>query len=492
MTTKERVKRYKNSLELSCRQVRLMLIVLAAAASFMGFFSFMLLGGTTPTDNALLSLFSVTFALLCSGGVVLLPIIFRELYSKPVADTVYSLPLSSNERFLAKLWIIGEYHLLPVVCTAVLVGISAVVFCGGNTWASGMIVRYLLVMVIEAAFADAACLLFINFCGSLLCCIYVPAAATVLLSLAPMLVVGCYRYFSGIYAFSTEPQSDVLNSFGVSEIVRSFFDSHYIDAPDSSILALMLIEPVLAVVFTLLALAVYGRRNGLQAGKPFANGFFYTVFICFAVIAGFAAGLRNRALFAAVIYGVGAGLIVAATRYRKRLDLHELCVTLVHCAAAMAGATAAVFLVYITYGFGGGHARPENYVVDNCHVEFHSNEQYFQGETSWYLDYDEVIRRGSQREAATAIFEELSRLQAVKPRHTVSDFPDFFILGRERYTPDIPRSETAAFTLECLGAGNYKDRYYYFSAVIRKDQVGELFAALEARGVPLMNDSDVG
>ena len=485
MTTKERVKRYKNSLELSCRQVRLMLIVLAAAAGFMGFFSFMLLGGTTPTDNALLSLFSVIFALLCSGGVVLLPIIFRELYSKPNADTVYSLPLSSGERFMTKLWIIAEYHLLPVACTAVLVGISAVAFCGSNSWASGMILRYLVVMLVEAAFTDAACLLFICFCGSLLCCIYVPAAATVLLSLAPKLCCGCYRYFSGIYAFSPEPQSDVLESFGSAEIVRSFFDSHYIDAPDSSILALIIIEPVLAVVFALLALTVYSRRNGLQAGKPFASGFFYNVFICFAVIAGFAAGLRSKALFAAIIYAVGAGLIVAATRYRKRLDIHELCVTLVQCAASMAAATAAVFVVYITYGFGGSHASPEKYILDNCHVEFHSNEQYFQGETSWYLDYDEVSRRGIQREAATAIFEELSRLQAVKPRHTVSDFPEFFILGRERYTPDIPRSETAAFTLECLSAGNYKDRYYYFSAVIRKDQVGELFSALEARGVPL-------
>lgn len=487
MTTTERIKAYKKSLGQSCRPVKLTLWAAAGAAAFMGCFGFLLMGSFSPLDNAFFSLFVHLYGMLCCGGIVLLPALFREFYSKADADSVYSLPLSGTERFAAKLWLLAEYQLLPVVTAGAAVGLFALLFCGSNEWARGLVLRYLLVMLSQTVFADGAGLLFICFTGSLLCSVYVPAAATLMLSLVPELAVGCYRAFSGIYFNSVEPPMDVLENFGVIDLVRSLMGSHYIDAPDDSIAVMIVLELVLAAVFGLLALVIYRRRSGLQTGWPFANGVFYLIFISFAIVMGYAAGLRNRTTFSAIILALGAGFIVAGTRYRKSFRLHELCVTLLHCFGAMVGATAALFVVYITYGFGGEHPAPDRYVTDKSQLYFYANDNF--GELrggNWSINESLIYYKGTQQEAAEAIFEELERFNAVKPRHTAGNFIDFLVFGNEEGYPDLPRSGTISYRLECVEHNDYKDKYYYCGAIIKREQDEELFKALEARGVPVI------
>lgn len=487
MTTTERIKAYKKSLGQSCRPVKLTLWAAAGAAAFMGCFGFLLMGSFSPLDNAFFSLFVHLYGLLCCGGIVLLPTLFKELYSKADADSVYSLPLSGAERFAAKLWLLAEYQLLPVVGAGAAVGFFALLFCGPDDWARGQVLRYLLVMLSQTVFADGAGLLFICFTGSLLCSVYVPAAATLMLSLSPGLAVACYRGFSGIYFNSVEPPMDVLENFGVIDLVRSVMGSHYIDAPDGSIAVMIVLELVLAAVFGLLALVIYRRRSGLQTGRPFANGVFYLIFISFAIIMGYAAGLRSRETFSAIILALGAGFIVAATRYRKSLRLHEFCVTLLHCFGAMVGATAALFVVYITYGFGGKHPAPDRYVTDKCQLYFYANDNWGEaGGGDWHINESLIYYNGTQREAAKAIFEELERFNAVKPHHTAGNFLDFLVFGKEKGSPELSRSERFSYRLECVEYNDYKDKYYYCGAIIRREQQEEFFKALEARGVPVI------
>ena len=48
-------------------------------------------------------------------GIFTVFILFHELYSKPHADLVYSLPSSSKERFFSKLLTLLKLHILPVI-----------------------------------------------------------------------------------------------------------------------------------------------------------------------------------------------------------------------------------------------------------------------------------------------------------------------------------------------------------------------------------------
>lgn len=486
-TSTERIKAYRKSLALRCRQLRLILWALAGAAVFVGCFNFMLMGTFDPRGNALYKLFTMLYSLLCCGGVPLSLVLFSELHNRAEADSTFSLPLSSAERFIAKLWLIAEYHLLPVLAASAVVGLSAALFCGTHDWVRGLEFRFLIVMISQALFADSACFLFIGFCGSLLCCIYVPIVAVTLLSLMPMAIYGGFLLFAGL---QVPGSTDLVDNLGVIDLIRALLGDDYIQQNTSTTPVLVIIDLTAAAVFFLLALAVYCRRTALQTGKPFASKWFYIAFFALIICTAFAYGARNQSLFEAILFSLFAGLLVSVTRHgKKSYGVHELCYMLVECCICMAAFTCLLFVVFITYGFGAKEIPPDNYVDSNSQIRFYTStsEQLidYSTETFWYIDTDEIKRSGRSEQCAKDIFEVMQQYRAIKPYHTAGNFFKFLSLDQEETTPQVSSTKVVHLFLEAVSYDDYSNAYFNIHVIVEKDSMTEIRAALEERGVPV-------
>lgn len=213
-------------------------------------------------------------------GIFTVFILFHELYSKPHADLVYSLPSSSKERFFSKLLTLMKIHILPILCWNIIQFIAVLLT---TDIALKIVARYSAVLMLTqlatSLFVILAVLLSMICCGRLAEMIY----TAVIIAACEAALPGCI-YYSTISPFTVQYPYDFEN-FTLYWPAWSVLPAKLMDLGYSTKLLLLLIGSVLiSAIFIILLYFLYKKRDGKDTGKPFVFSAYREIILILAVI----------------------------------------------------------------------------------------------------------------------------------------------------------------------------------------------------------------
>lgn len=206
--------------------------------------------------------------------------LFRELYSKPHADLVYSLPASAKERFFSKLLTLLKLHILPVLFWNIIQFIAVLLT---TDIALKIVARYSAVLMFTqlstSLFVILALLLCMICCGRLAEMIYTAVVITVCEFALPACI-----YYSTISPYAVQYPYD-LENFIIYCPAWSVLPAKLMSFGYSTKLLLLLIGSTLfsALLITLLYF-LYKKRDGKDTGKPFVFSAYREIILILAVI----------------------------------------------------------------------------------------------------------------------------------------------------------------------------------------------------------------
>lgn len=206
--------------------------------------------------------------------------LFHELYSKPHADLVYSLPSSAKERFFSKLLTLLKIHILPILCWNIIQFIAIFLTTDITLY---MVARYSAVLMFTqlstSLFVILAVLLCMICCGRLAEMIY----TAVIITACEIALPGCI-YYSTISPFTVQYPYDIEN-FVTYCPAWSAFPAHLMEFGYSTKVLLLLIGSTLfsALLITLLYF-LYKKRDGKDTGKPFVFSAYREIILILAVV----------------------------------------------------------------------------------------------------------------------------------------------------------------------------------------------------------------
>lgn len=206
--------------------------------------------------------------------------LFHELYSKPHADLVYSLPSSAKERFFSKLLTLLKLHILPVIFWNIIQFI-AIFFTTDITLY--MVSRYSAVLMFTelatSLFVILAVLLCMICCGRLAEMIYTAVIITACEAALPACI-----YYSTISPFTVQYPYDIEN-FVTYCPAWSAFPAHLMEFGYSTKVLFLLVGSTLfsALLITLLYF-LYKKRDGKDTGKPFVFSAYREIILILAVV----------------------------------------------------------------------------------------------------------------------------------------------------------------------------------------------------------------
>ena len=253
-----RIGSYSRALKINCRKPYILLLVLCGIGSFLIVVSGLFFGFTSYYTNDFLQEGPVFLAAATVLGAVMIPTLFRELYNRQFADVEFSLPMSSSERFLAKLLAVGRYHLLPLaVVLAALIIFSAVI--GDSSVMIGMSIS----IITTAVYFDTVSMICVCCLGRLFESVYVPVVFATVLTLLP------YVAFDRLVVAPSHHRIDTLQffdlPFGVLSIMRIREENFSCFANyGGGFIIKHLICLVIYAAAIALAYRIYRRRNAVQ------------------------------------------------------------------------------------------------------------------------------------------------------------------------------------------------------------------------------------
>lgn len=206
--------------------------------------------------------------------------LFHELYSKPHADLVYSLPSSSKERFFSKLLTLLKIHILPILCWNIIQFIAVLLT---TDIALKIVARYSAVLMLTqlatSLFVILAVLLSMICCGRLAEMIY----TAVIIAACEAALPACI-YYSTISPFTVQYPYDIEN-FVTYCPAWSAFPAHLMEFGYSTKVLLLLIGSALfsALLITLLYF-LYKKRDGRATGKPFVFTAFREIVLILGIV----------------------------------------------------------------------------------------------------------------------------------------------------------------------------------------------------------------
>ena len=501
-TSFQRIKNCERNLRARTRGLCGLLLVMAAGSAALGVFAFAALGDISLETNAIYALFVLLYTLLGCGGVVLTATLFRELYDKAFADSAFSQPFTSRERFLAKLMLAAKFHILPMIAVGVIVSASALIFCSSDSGRANTVLQCVICSIEGAIFADACIFLFTQFCGSMLSCLLVPAATAVVISLMPLFLVSWFYIFSDRVASLPKYMSDIATKFGMLDLLNlgglSGSDTGR-TVPWLHLAVVAAADLLLSAGMLVLGYKKYSRRNGLQTGRSITSNAFYNVFFALCNVLIFTLFVY-QSLYKAIIWSVVVGLVITFIRTQKQFDLHALYGMLVRVLCCSVGALCLSFVIYITYGFGIKETSPESIATKDseltvdreCWLPIQSIDEDLS--KYWEVDCARIEEEGRVKEASAAIFEYMDEHSVEKNNHSADHFFNFLIYGSSNLLfldePDYSLGDYCVIlTVENRpqGRDNGDYDYYNYHAYMTTEDFRNMPDWLEAHGVPIVH-----
>lgn len=206
--------------------------------------------------------------------------LFHELYSKPHADLVYSLPSSAKERFFSKLLTLLKLHILPVIFWNIIQFI-AIFFTTDITLY--MVSRYSAVLMFTelatSLFVILAVLLCMICCGRLAEMIYTAVIITACEAALPACI-----YYSTISPFTVQYPYDIENFVTYcpawSAISAKLMEFGY----STKVLLLLIGSTIFSALLITLLYFLYKKRDGKDTGKPFIFSAYREIILILAVV----------------------------------------------------------------------------------------------------------------------------------------------------------------------------------------------------------------
>lgn len=495
-TSFQRIKNCEKNLASQCRGIRNIIRVLACAATVFGVVSFIALGNYRLQDNAFYILFTMMYVLMSAAGIALSTTLFKELYNKPFADSAFSQPFTSSERYFAKLWLIVKAHILPMAAVTIIVPLTAKIVSPAMSANPRSVLIFMLYCTAGAVFADACFFLFAGFCGTGVSCVIVPAAMAVAVSLLPFLIVSWFYSFSGIVTEPVYLMYQMLAHFGMFDYINfgELIDSQFTNyASDGSIAVMVIINFLLAALMFFLGNKVYGRRSGLTTGKPFVSAAFYNVFYASCIVPLFLISMRGG-IYNGIIWSLIASLVITVIRLRKKFNMHALMTMLIRMVACCGAALCLTFIVYVTCGFGISEISPENSSTEGCRIDLEAVKilRNYQETIDIDLTIDwrlntAAIEPGQEKKVTKAIFDYMNEHSDYKPEHTAETFKNELIYGSYAKGEEDPFTEREAGKWSVslyINPKNSSDYYYYY-VYMTAESMKNMPAELAAQGVPI-------
>lgn len=299
------------------------------------------------------------------AGVLLVPPVFKELYNRQFADVEFSLPMSSSERFKAKLLVLVRCHFIPFAISQAVVLLTSLVLLAPTQ--KSIIVFDVLCNLINMLFTDAIALISVSSCGHIVECIYTP----VLLAAASSLILplGLFRLVILLSGRDTNTTSFINIPFGYPGITDLILgeesDSGYsarLAVSDTSTLiiwfVMLAVNIGICAGLIILAYRIYKKRDGLSVGKPIVFPAFYRIFIIVVTVAVILFFFMNS-LYIAVFVGLLLFLGITVSANRKKLTMKTLELSLLGFCGCLFSILAVGFISYTTCGFGYASMLPD-------------------------------------------------------------------------------------------------------------------------------------
>ncbi len=367
-TSSQRIRAYSKALAVNCRKPRIVIIISAAVATVLAIFQLAAVGTLRYGYSDIYRLSTFIFFISIGCGVFLIPPLFKELYNRQFADVEFSLPMSSSERYLAKILAIVKYHILPIAASQAVVLTAAMILIGGRTM-KGFVI-YAILLLTALVFIDAVAVFCVCCCGSLAECIYTPVIFSAILTLLPA------AFYGNVIANTANVGTNLSTAFrswALFPVIVLYDESSLFEyASFYNISAEFIISTIVNVLIwvgvVFLTLRIYKRRDGLQTGKPFVHRPFYYAFVYLGVSAVLTSTMFNE-FYYGIIFSLLGFVIISTSAQRGKLTLRSFGFQLMHYTAALFIVMGIGYAAFITQGFGKSYDKPAKDLGEKCNVD---------------------------------------------------------------------------------------------------------------------------
>ncbi|MBR6046077.1 MAG: hypothetical protein IKP47_10635 [Ruminococcus sp.] len=273
----------------------------------------------------------MVLAAYAAGGIFIIVPLFRELYDIRFVDLDFSLPLSSSERFFAKLWLLVKHHLLPMLAAEGVLAVQAFVKLGGPESSDELVtVIYRLTSAMGMlVFLDCTAILCVTLCGRLGECIAAVPLTAAVLSLFPTYLFAAFSDNT----FSIRNLRFV--PFGVMDYFSNPSGSFRLTVPGAA--ARAVINIALSLLLLLAAARIYKTRSGAETGAAVISDKLYYLSL-FGISIATITVMPNEQGFILPVLLVGCAgciLLTAAVNRKRQIPFSIPIAGAVHIAGVM-------------------------------------------------------------------------------------------------------------------------------------------------------------
>lgn len=322
--------------------------------------------------------------------------IFKDMVNKQTSDVQMSLPMSAKERYLSKLAALFRIHILPILCSEVImIVVGGLIASYSGTM---MLIRLYTVILAQALFVDSVSILCMCCCGALAEGVYTSLISMFCLSATPYCTFELTMVrFSGLLSsdVATEKGFSLLGvlsmewipSFGFSDVIGYNDEGWYYLFGNILISCLMIFA----------AFFIYKNRDARKVGKPFAYDLFMEIFMFIGLFTLYLMFYSSR------ITGIGVAatfivyFVIRIVASRAKINAKVFLIWVLKFAASMAAFYLIVMISYFTGGFGFYKYFPDTSNIESASIRISTeddsyNYHYFReetftkGDTKYYTD----------------------------------------------------------------------------------------------------------
>lgn len=392
----------------------------------------------------------IGLGLLLAGGLIgptVVISVFRELHNRQQSDVVYSLPMSTPERYLSRLMAIVYLHILPVLvwsAVAVIATSIRTAFFDENvrryvlvTWANNnMILRMWAGYLAGVFFFDSIAVICAVCCGRRAEIRYFTYLLAASFSLAPLLLR--MELMVRIGGQATEPSS-LFYAW-----TFSLFIWDRTETMTWLFIILAVVNCLISVGVMLLMYFIYRRRDASSAGKPVVSRAFFEIAVAVCLMTYYTLLISAPELLPYMLVGGVVYLVIHIVTFRGTLSVAKVVLWTVKLGATTAAFVLLLWIAYVTDGFGAARYLPMRN-LDNANILIDCSYNFYGGENTvafvgpdsffWERNYSNWIAFDSQETTDAQIRQiaEVFQKYASQRDKEFSDFWSFFTGSKESY-----------------------------------------------------------
>lgn len=322
--------------------------------------------------------------------------LFKDMVNKQTADVQLSLPMSAKERYLSKLTALFKIHILPILCSEVIM----IVFGGIIAGYSGtlMLIRLYMVILCQALFVDAVSILCMCCCGALAEGVYTSLISMFCLSATPYFTFQLTMVrFSGLMNsdFSTTDNFSLLGVLSMQWLPSlGYYDTTAESAKGWGYLFGNIIISCLIIFATFF---IYKRRDARKVGRPFVYDLFMELFMFVGLFTLYLLFYSSNITMVGIVTTFIVYFVIRIVASRAKINSKLFLIWIAKFVASMAAFYLVVMIAYFTGGFGFYKYFPNTSNIETAAIRIRTQdneyvyrtfreETFTKSDTKYYTD----------------------------------------------------------------------------------------------------------